>query len=107
MYLEEEFYLFILYGFLLVILLSAISLAITFVKSKNRKLLWFFAQMLSLCISFYFFYRSVSLLPDFNNPMYTEEQSFNLGVAGLFWATSMLLCLIGITHLTKNRERKG
>ena len=100
MYLEAEVYGIVVVCFSLVILCSLITLAVLLWKSRHTGILWFGGQTLSLLGAFYFFYRALRFLPG-SSPMYSEDQSVNIALAGVLWAVSMVCMLIGIWKLLK------
>ena len=104
MYLEQEVYGFLIFAFICIALLAAIVLAVLYWKSRNKHILWFGGQLLFLCLAFYFFFQAVSNLPVPGFSMYTEEQSFAIGRAGVCWAVSMVFMLFGIYKLLRKRD---
>ena len=82
-------------GFLLVTLVSLAVLIILLIRSRNKNLLFFMAQLAFLALAFY--------LPR-DNSMYTEENSLSIALAGLCWAASMGCMLAGIYRMLKKSK---
>ena len=89
-------------GFLLVTLVSLAVLIILLIRSRNKNLLFFMAQLAFLALAFYFFYDIATLPRD--NSMYTEENSRSIALAGLCWAASMGCMLAGIYRMLKKSK---
>ena len=103
MYLEQEVYGTLVWAFVIVLIITVGVLFLFYLKTRNRGLTWFGGQLVALSLSFYFFYKAVTYLPNQANAMYSEDQSLRLALAGLCWAASMFLMLAGIHRSIKNK----
>lgn len=101
MYLEQELYSTLLWAFIVVIIVCGVAIGILFVKTRNRNLIWIVGQLLLLSLAFRFLFQAITNLPDQMNAMYSEDQSLRLALAGVCWATSMALMMIGIIRSGK------
>lgn len=105
MYLEQESYLYMIIGFVLVIMIGIVMLGLKYKKTNNKNSLWFGGQMLFLILTFYFCFKCIINLPnDPSNFMYTEEQSVIFANTGICWAISMLFEFIGIWMVVKSKK---
>ena len=101
MYLESEVYGLLIWSFVVIIVISVSLLAVMYFKTRNKAIFWFGGQTAFLSLAFYWFYRCITNLPNEVNVMHTENQSVLIGLAGVSWAISMLLMLVGIYKLTR------
>lgn len=103
MYLEQEVYSLLIWGFALIAFLSVLVLILLYLKCRNRHIFWFGGQVVFLTLAFCYFYKAISYLPNQGNSMYSEMQSVNIALAGIFWAASMVFVLIGVSMLLRKR----
>ena len=103
MYLESDARLLLPVCFALVMALALGALLLLYRKSRRKELLWLAGQLVFLCGAFIFFYRCVQNLPDSAEMhyFYTETQSLTIAMAGICWAVSMGLMVVGIVRLLR------
>lgn len=85
-------------GFIAIILIFTISIFVLWIRNKEKSTAYILVllHLLLLCIAFYFLMNAITLALDYNHPMASEENSLQIGVAGVFWALSMLSLLVSI-----------
>lgn len=103
---EQETLPFVVVGFLLVMAVCILLLGFIGYKTKNKKFGWFIGQFIFLFLAFYKFYGLLNTTYEVQNAFASENATLLLGQAGVFWAVSMIFMCIGITSLTKHRNRE-
>lgn len=84
-------------------LVLLILLLLWFITKTNRSaFVWTILHLLLLSVAFYFSIRAISF--DYKHVMAPEENSLQLGIAGIIWAFSMVCLLIGIFKFSKPRK---
>ena len=83
-------------GFLIVMIPALIILAVLWIKNKKKSIayVWTIFHFLVFSVAVYFLLQAISLDP--NHPMASEENSLNIGLAGVTWMVSVVCLLIGI-----------
>ena len=99
MHLEAEVYGLLTGAYVVVAFITAAVLINLYRKAKRPALHWFSAQLALQTVAFRYFHQCVSYRPD-HSFMYSENQSLTIGLAGVFWAASILCMLVGIYKLT-------
>lgn len=96
--LEQEVPNLLISGFILIILIITISTIVLWTRNKVNRVAYIMVSLhlVLLSIAFYFFMNAVTLELDYNHPMASEENSLQLGIAGVFWTLSMLSLLMAI-----------
>ncbi|MBO8172299.1 MAG: hypothetical protein H0Z33_10450 [Bacillaceae bacterium] len=90
-------------GFIVVISIVAVSTIRLWAKNKQNGTAYLLVlfHLFLLSISFYFIMNVVTPELDYNHPMASEENSLQVGYAGVFWALSMMSLLAAIFRFTK------
>ena len=106
--LEQEVSNLLIVGFIFIVLVIGISTITLWIKNKRNSAAYLFilVHLGLLSTAFIFFMNAITLELDFNHPMASEERSLQIGVAGLFWALSMISLLVSIFKFT-NLTREG
>ena len=107
MFLEAEVYGLLKWAFIGVMLCSFLVVSGFYYLSRSRSLLWLYGHMGFNCAAFYFFYECVTHLPNREsvyNLMHSENQSMNIGLAGVCWAVGMALLLVGVYRLLPQKR---
>lgn len=105
MYLEQEAYSLLLWSFIAVAVISLVIVVVLYLNSRNKNAFWLIGQIAFLSVSFYYFYRCVTYLPNQGNSMYTEIQTLTMAKAGISWAISMIFMFIGMYKLIRKKNR--
>ncbi|MFZ3580263.1 hypothetical protein [Virgibacillus sp. DJP39] len=100
--LEQEFIGLLTGGFFIVIGLVMIVTVLLWTKNKNYSsgYVWILLHLILFSVAAYFFLEAIS--SDYSHPMASEENSFQLGLAGVVWALSMSCLVIGLVRFSKD-----
>ena len=99
MHLEAEVYDLLIGAYVAIAFTAAAVLFFLYRKAKRPALHWFSAQLILQTVAFRYFHQCISYRPDFSYA-YTATQSLTIGLAGMFWAASIICMLVGIYKLT-------
>ena len=110
--LEAEFLGLFIGAFSVVLGIAVIAVLILWFQKKNNSFayVWTLLHLVFFSVAVYFLLKAISF--DYEHVMASEENSLHIGIAGIFWAISMVCFLIGIykfsnsTNLISN-ERKN
>lgn len=102
--LEAEVPMFLLVGFSIVALSALLVLIVLFARSRNRNILFFVGHLAFVSLTFWNLYQTLFLHKTVNPVMLSEECSLLMGLAGVYWAVSMVFLLIGIYRLLKKSK---
>ena len=105
MLLEQGTTTLIILGFFIILSIVFIWLILLFNKNNNRGLLWFIPQLAMLILCLYFFISLINTSATVPTAMLSEENSLLIGCLGISWALSMLFMILGITSITKNKDK--
>lgn len=96
--LESEIPYLLTIGFIAIILIVVISTIALWVrhKVKSSAYIMVFLHLLLLSTAFYFLMNAITLDLDYNLPMASEENSLQIGIAGVLWALSMFSLMAAI-----------
>ena len=105
--LEQEVPNILTIGFITIILILTISTIALWIRNKENSTAYsvVLLHLLLLSIAFYFFMNAITLDLDYNQPMASEENSLQIGIAGVFWVLSMLSLLIAIFKFSKKNKQ--
>lgn len=107
--LEKEIPVLLTIGFIAIILITAIiTIALWFRNKENNKAyIMVLLHLLLLSSAFYFFRNAITLKLNYNHPMASEENSFQMGIASVFWASSMFSLLVALFKFSSmSRQNK-
>lgn len=105
MLLEQETKGLVILGFIIIVIIVAISILLLWNKTRNRGLLWFLPQLMMLSLCLYFFLKLVNNQVTVSPVMLSEENSLMVGAIGISWALSMIFMVIGVTVSIKNKSK--
>ena len=71
-------------GFLVIVCIFAISMITLWMKNKNNGGAYTFILLYLVSCGFYFLMHAISPNLDYNHPMASEENSMQMGIAGVF-----------------------
>src|SRR5699024_6354016 len=93
-------------GFIVIILIFAISTVTVWVKNKGNGTAhtMVLLHLLLLSTAFYFFMNAITLDVNYNHPMASEENSLQIGIASGFWVLSMFSLLAAIFKFTNQKD---
>ncbi|WP_431028903.1 hypothetical protein [Lysinibacillus sp. LZ02] len=96
-------------GFIVIVCIFAISIITLWMKNKNNGVAYTFIllHLVSLSCGFYFLMNAISPDLDYNHPMASEENSMQIGIAGVFWFVSMMSLFISIFQFTRVKRSLG
>ncbi|TMN22006.1 hypothetical protein [Lentibacillus cibarius] len=105
--LEQEVPNLLIIGFVFIVLVFSISTIALWVKNKRNSIayLLILVHLILLSIAFVFFMNAVTLQLDYNHPMASEENSLQIGFAGVFWALSIITLLVAIFKFSSSSKR--
>lgn len=101
---EQETSSLILFGFILVMIIVALSLFLLWKKTRNRGLIWFIPQFVLLLICLLLFLRLTDNVNEVPAVMLSEENSLMIGLMGISWALSMIFMAAGIIVAVRNKS---
>ena len=106
MTLEQDVPNLLIIGFISIILIITISTITLWIRNKENSAAYSMVSLhlLLLSIAFYFFMNVITLELDDNHPMASEENSLQIGIAGVFWALSMLSLLVAIFKFSRKNK---
>ena len=82
-------------------------LTIVFIWFRNKRYtaayVWTVLHLLLFSTSIFFILNAVSF--NYQHPMASEENSFNIGVSGVIWFSSLICLIIGIFKFSKSKEQ--
>ena len=105
MHFEEEVRWLLPQGFWIVMAVYAISLALFYLKSGNRQLIWFVGQWLSLVAAFSCFIGWIGTRATEEVVIvFDARQCVFIVLTGLIWAVSMAFFLRGIYGILKSKN---
>ena len=107
MLLEQETQGLVILGFIIIVIIVAISILLLWNKTRNRGLLWFLPQLVMLSLCLHFFLQLVNNQVTVSPVMLSEENSLMVGFIGISWALSMIFMTLGITVSVKNKSTGG
>lgn len=101
--LEQDVPNLLIIGFISIILIITLSTIALWIRNKENRAAYSMVSLhlLLLSIAFYFFMNAITLKLDYDHPMASEENSLQLGIAGVFWALSMLSLLVAIFKFSR------
>lgn len=101
--LEQDLLKILIIGFIVIILVMAISTIALWARNKGNNMAYAMisVHLILISIAFYFFMNAITLELDYNHPMASEENSLQLGFASVFWTLSMISLLIVIFKFSK------
>ena len=104
--LEQEVSNFLIIGFISIILLLTISTITLWIRNKEKNVAYIMVllHLLMLSIAFYYFMNAITLELDYNHPMASEENSLQIGIAGVCWALSMLSLLVALFKFSRKNK---
>lgn len=105
MLLEQETKGLVILGFIIIVIIVAVSILLLWNKTRNRGLLWFLPQLMMLSLCLYFFLKLVNNQVTVSPVMLSEENSLMVGAIGISWALSMIFMVIGVTVSIKNKSK--
>lgn len=105
MLLEQETKGLVILGFIIIVIIVAISILLLWKKTKNRGLLWFLPQLVMLSLCLYLFLQLANNQVTVSPAMLSEENSLMVGFIGVSWALSMISMTLGITVSIKNKSK--
>ena len=105
--LEQEVPNILTIGFITIILIFTISTIALWIRNKENSTAYSMValHLLLLSTAFYFFMNAITLDLDYNHPMASEENSLQIGIAGVFWVLSMLSLLIAIFKFSRKNKQ--
>lgn len=103
--LEQEVPFLLTTGFIVTVLVVAVSTITLWKKNKKNNAAYIFilVHLLLLSLAFYFFMNAVTLELDYSHPMASEENSLQMGISGGFWVLSMSSLLIAIFKIPRRK----
>ena len=105
MLLEQETKGLVILGFIIIVIIVAVSILLLWNKTRNRGLLWFLPQLMMLSLCLYFFLKLVNNQVTVSPVMLSEENSLMVGAIGISWALSMIFMVIGVTVSINNKSK--
>lgn len=104
--LEQDVPNLLIIGFISIILIMTISTITLWIRNKEKSAAYIMVSLhiMLLSIAFYFFMNAITLELDYNHPMASEENSLQIGIAGVFWALSMLSLLVAIFKFSRKNK---
>ena len=105
MALEQETKGLIMLGFIIILVIVAVSIFLLWNKTKNRGLLWFLPQLVMLSLCLYLFIALINNEKTVSPVMLSEENSLIVGFMSISWGLSMIFMTIGITMSIKNKSK--
>lgn len=105
MLLEQETKWLVIFGFIIIVIIVAVSILSLWIKTKNKGLLWFMPQLVMLSLCLYFFLQLVNNQVTVSQVMLSEENSLMVGFIGISWSLSMVFMTLGITVSVKNKSK--
>jgi len=105
--LEQEVPNILTIGFITIILIFTISTIALWIRNKENSTAYSMVSLhlLLLSTAFYFFMNAITLDLDYKHPMASEENSLQIGIAGVFWALSMLSLLVAIFKFSRKNKQ--
>ncbi|MDF2859147.1 MAG: hypothetical protein K0Q87_4998 [Neobacillus sp.] len=102
--LEQEVRGMLIGGFTIVMGIAILTTLFLWLKNKNSNFgyFWTILHFLFFSIAIYFFIKAIS--NNYIHPMASEENSLQIGIAGVVWAFSMICLLMGIASFSKRRK---
>lgn len=107
MYLEEEVYGMLNWGFAIVMgiqLIWVVSLKIQH-KFKNEVFGWLLAYLVFFALAGYKLLEAINTF-EMKHPSGSENASMSIGMSGILWASSVYCLLFGLSRLLSNRKGK-
>ena len=94
--LEEGVFELLIGGFSVVMGIAISALLLLWLQKKNNisAYVWTLLHLILFSVAVYFFLKAISF--DYEHVMASEENSFQIGVAGIIWTFSMVCLIIGI-----------
>ncbi|KQL36048.1 hypothetical protein [Psychrobacillus sp. FJAT-21963] len=94
--LEEGVFELLIGGFSVVMGIAILTLLLLWLQKKNNSsaYVWTLLHLILFSVAVYFFLKAISF--DYEHVMASEENSFQIGVAGIIWTFSMFCLIIGI-----------
>lgn len=94
--LEEGVFELLIGGFSVVMGIAISALLLLWLQKKNNSsaYVWTLLHLILFSVAVYFFLKAISF--DYEHVMASEENSFQIGVAGIIWTFSMVCLIIGI-----------
>ncbi|MDF2066772.1 hypothetical protein [Bacillus sp. Cr_A10] len=94
--LEEGVFELLIGGFSVVMGIAILTLLLLWLQKKNNSsaYVWTLLHLILFSVAVYFFLKAISF--DYEHVMASEENSFQIGVAGIIWTFSMVCLIIGI-----------
>ncbi|MGG1659338.1 hypothetical protein [Brevibacillus sp. NRS-1366] len=108
MYLEEEAYGMLNWGFAVVMVIQLIwvvSLKIQY-KFNNEVFGWLLAYLVSFALAGYKLLEAINTF-EMKHPMGSENASASIGMSGILWSFSVFCMLFGLSRLLSNRKGDG
>lgn len=93
-------------GFISIILIITISTITLWIRNKEKRAAYMMVllHLILGSIAFYFFMNAITLELEYNHPMASEENSLQIGYAGVFWALSMFSLLVAIFKFSRRNN---
>ncbi|KAB8126024.1 hypothetical protein F9U64_20980 [Gracilibacillus oryzae] len=81
--------------------MAFLATVILWVRYKNNHsgYIWTLLHLMFFSVAVYFLLQAISF--DYEHPMASEENSLQIGIAGVVWAVSMICFMIGIYSFQK------
>lgn len=91
-------------GFLIVMIPVLIMLVVLWIKNKRKTsaYVWTILQFLIFSVAVYCLIQAISSDP--NHPMASEENSLNMGLAGVAWMVSVVCLVTGIKKFSVDKK---
>lgn len=105
MLLEQETQGLVILGFIIIVIIVAISILLLWKKTKNRGLLWFLPQLVMLSLCLHLFLQLANNQVTVSPVMLSEENSLMVGFIGVSWALSMVFMTLGIIASVNNKSK--
>ena len=99
--LETETLAIFLLAFVVVIIFSIVTIVSMMIKYKSKSYIWFLVQVVMLAAAFFIFLGLIII--DSNTP---RRNAIDLGIMGLLWTGSMLCMLIGVSHVSRQKDNQ-
>ncbi|MGP4107894.1 hypothetical protein [Virgibacillus sp. L01] len=91
-------------GFVVVMGITILVTVLLWVKNKNNSMGYISTLLHLLLVSFAVNFALKAIAFDYNHAMASEEISFQVGIAGVIWALSMICLAIALFSFSKERK---